>query len=787
MHPELLDHLLLLTAVLCAVTLVRLLRRSDGRGYAFVVGTALVMAVLALGQSRFLGAVAIALATLTVIVPWLFEHLSRWAFARGHLSWMARLSTWRAMLMPGSGLSRQIPILDGLALLERRGVDAALAHFRRLADEAEEPVELALIHEQIVAMLFYDQRWDEGIAHYERRFHPGYAALRPSLALGLLRAYGESGRLETAAGLLRALEEGPIGADPGTAELLGQARLTFLAYAGAVAPVDELVERRRFAQLGLTPATAELFLGIAQARAGQSRQAVETLRKVEQLAGARDHRVLEASRDTLREVRNVLREGMLAATFGAPDSAARGPELDAPDHPSVGRPVELGPELRGYVDLVGERLREFIAAPSVRRNERTWVTHGVIALTSMIYGVHLLRGGGSIGLLELGALSEDLWRQGEWTRVFTATWIHVDLVGLLFDAYAIWLAGQVVERVLGGARMGLATLGAASAGMAASVLALPLLWELGLGSLALVAATGGSLLAVGAVTAALWLLLPSRTPMLGPRARRSLIITLSLLLIANTLITLPATAGFGVAPVGLLVTVVVASVVGLLPRPSESALGRLGDRLAWLSFGALLVVGLGSAVTLLGSDPERELVEHRAQTCTVEGVELRTPIGYTQMRLDREVPFELPIVDGLLDPLELRDGSLAQLAVVRGAASEPSADPEALDQLALFREIEGLDSELGVTMAGPLPEPFAARLADDGQRWRARDLWRNGELVARVVERDLPVEPGQEPATVVLLVTPASALGHAAELWAGILADARVVGDAQERGRCWVD
>jgi tetratricopeptide (TPR) repeat protein len=301
---QLFDHSLLLAAVVCASTLVRLLRRNDGigRGYALLVGAQLLLAVLAIGGQKALGTVALCLVAVTVVLPWLLEHGSRWAFARGHLIWVARMSSLRASLMPGSGLARQMPIIEGLALLERKGVDVALGHFRRLADEAEDPAELATIHEQIVSMLFLGQRWDEGIAHYERRFQAGYAAVRPSLALGLLRAYGEAGRLETAAKLLRELEDGPVGADPSRLELLGQARLTFLAYAGAIEPIDEFVARRQFVELGLSPATAELFKGIAHARAGEPRVAVETLSKVESLAGPRDRRVLEAARSVLERV-----------------------------------------------------------------------------------------------------------------------------------------------------------------------------------------------------------------------------------------------------------------------------------------------------------------------------------------------------------------------------------------------------------------------------------------------------------------------------------------------------
>jgi membrane associated rhomboid family serine protease len=761
-HIELFDHLLLLAAITSAATLVRLLRRGEGvgRGYALVVGVALLCSVLAMGASRFFGVVALALVLLTIVVPWLLEHASRWAFTRGRLVWVGRMSSLRASLMPGSGLARQLPIIDGLSLLERKGVDAALAHYRRLADEAEDPAELAVIHEQIVAMLFHGRRWDEGIAHYERRFHAGYAALRPSLALGLLRAYGEAGRLETAAGLLRALEEGPVGGDPSTAELLGQAQLTFLAYAGAVDPVDEVVRRRRFAALGLTPATAELFKGIALARAGEPTQAAEILAKVEDLAGPRDHRVLEATRAVLEGVRRNLldREPATSDTEDAVD-------------PDDADERELAPELRSYVESVGLRLRVFlVSTPPARSRERPWASYAVMVALALVYGVHLLRGGGSVGLLELGALSEELWRAGSWGRVFTAAWIHVDLIALLFDVYAIWLAGQVVERTLGPARMLLATVVAGIAGTAASVLALPLLWSAGLDGLAMVAPINGNLMAVGAITAALWMLAPVRSVQLAARARRNLLITLSLLLVANLLTSWPGLVGFGVAPVGLLVTVVVASV---------SVTSPLSLRSRWFTgvlAGTLILANLAAAIAVLREDPEAHLVDHRTQRCELGEVVIRTPIGHTPMSLDRKIAFGLPIVDGLLDSLELRDGGLVQIAVYRGPVG---------DGPALFGLVEGLAAELSTTAPGALPEPFAELLAHEpGERWRAWDLWRNGERVGRVVERRLPTPSGAEPATIMVLASPAAALDHAPAIHAAILREAALEPGASTRPRC---
>lgn len=763
MGGQLFDHSLLLAAVVCASTLIRSLRRNDGigRGYALMVAGELLLSVLAMGGDRFLATITLGLVSMTVVLPWLLEIGSRWAFARGHLIWVGRMSSLRASLMLGSGLARQMPIIEGLALLDRKGVDAALGHFRRLADESEDQAELMTIHEQIVSMLFLGQRWDEGIAHYERRFQAGYAAVRPALALGLLRAYGEAGRLDSAAKLLRELEEGPVGADPNRLEMIGQARLTFLAYAGAVEPVDEFVERRHFVELGLSPATAELFKGIAHARAGQPRVAAETLRKVESLAGPRDRRVLEAARSVLERVGLAL------------DKGDHGGEASSP----AGK-IELGPELRGYIELVAFRLRAIaLAMPPLRRYERPLASYAVIVLLSTVYGMHLLLGGGGIGLLELGALADDLaqaGRSGLGPRVFTSVWLHGDIVGLLFDVYAIWLAGQLVERMFGPTRMLLVTVGAALAGVAASVLALGPLASAGLDELAVLAPTAGNLMAVGSVSAALWVLTPRRTPALAPRPRRNLIVTLALLLLANLITTWPTIIGVGVAPVALLTTFVVASGIVMLPRE----LPRAVEVALALALGTVLAANVVAFVLVIGEDPQTYLVDHRVQRCEVAGVVVDTPSDLVPRRLDRDVGFELPMLDGLVDTLELRDGSLVQVAVVRGAAASAEAP-------AMFGLVEGLEREVTVTAAGPLPEPFTELLAADADaRWRSLDLWRNGERVARVVERRLEVPADREAATITLIASPPGAIEHAPAVYAAILREATLAAADGERIQC---
>ncbi|MCA9637383.1 MAG: hypothetical protein KC420_15260, partial [Myxococcales bacterium] len=249
------EPLVLAAALILGMTLLRQLRRPGGAPvlYTLIIAALLAMAMGGLGQGgRAWGIAAIALCSLTVVIPWFLEGAAKRLFARGHMALAVRVAGLRAMLMPGSGLARHQEILRGLAVLATDGVDAALNHFRGLLQETDDRQEEAVIHEQIVSMLFYAQRWHAGIAHFEGQFPLGFAALRPSLALGLLRAYGEEGRLESAAGLLRALESGPLAADPAAADVLGQARLTFLAYSGLATYVDLAIGHHKL--LGMSPA-----------------------------------------------------------------------------------------------------------------------------------------------------------------------------------------------------------------------------------------------------------------------------------------------------------------------------------------------------------------------------------------------------------------------------------------------------------------------------------------------------------------------------------------------------
>lgn len=702
------QNLLVLAGLVLAMVLLRTIRRPGGpRVYAAVLALQLVLTFTAIVyEDRYLGTVAICLCALTVIAPAALERGARQMFALGRPRLAVRLSGLRAMLMPGAGLGRQQQILRGFALLDRDGADAALAYFRGLVAAAEDPAELAVIHEQIVAMLLFDHRWSEAVTHYESHFHPSYAAVRPTLALGILRAFGELGRHDAAAALLRSIEDGPLGSETGAAELLAQARLTFLAHAGALGVVEDALARDRGRRLGLSPGTATLFLGIAAARAGDPVRADALLQQVPGLARRSETRLAAAAR------------------------TARA-HLDDP------APV-FEPELHEFVQAVGERFRAAVRERSgTRRLQPLFMTTALIAVSAGWYAITLAAGWAGVGLLRAGALTGELWRAGSWGRLFTAPFVHADLVGLLLDCYSIWLAGHVLERIHGWARTGLIAILGSAAGMWAAAVADPDPAQV---------IGGGNALAVSVLVATLWTLLPARTPGLLSTVRRSVVLTLLFLLGAHVFACIPGVYGLRSTPLSLGTAAFVASVLTLLMPPTLPGWTR--RPLAALCLAAIAVVGLG-AVQVAREDPIAFAAAHRDRRVSENGVALALPASFERVEADDRRHPLLKVFPGWLDTQALRGGYLVQFVVVPDAQAEGSA---------LFALAPALAREL-VIRPEDAPAPAFAGFVN-------YTLQRNGETIARVVERRL----GDH--AVLLLAAPASALDPAPALYSAILGDA---------------
>lgn len=716
------QHLLFVASLIASVAFVRLLGRVGGRqGYLGVL--ALVMVLLGFGLvrgDRALGFAGMALCTLTVIVPGLLGSLSQMALQRGKTRLAVRLSSLRAVLMPGASLGRQQELMEGMAAVESEGIEAALAHFEALAQGTEDGRELAMIHEQVVATLFHDRRFDEGIAYYERRFQPGYAALRPGLALGLMRAYGESGRLGVAAGLLRALERTALGADARGADLISQAQLTFLAYAGASRVFGEIVAGARHEQVGLSKANAQLLLGIALARAGKSGPAVTALREVESIARPRDARTLQASHASLE---------------------------DLPD------PVQLEPEVATYVQAVSQHIRGALAAaPMMAGGGRPYVTYVVsVALVSM-YLTGIV--GPRVGLH--GAASH--WAFGAehaaslgWIRSLTAPLVSVDLLSLVLTVYAVWLAGHLVERVWGSVRASVVMLGIPALALVLTVLLVPQSIRAGW-------LVGEATVSTAVCATALWLLTPGRVgvmPQLPDHARKGLTTTMLLLGIANILVLTPEVWRGLATPIPALLCVLLATalvvVSAAIRRPSPPPRAPSG-----LATAIVVAVVLASAATAAA----------RTAVSAPQADRCLTPFGSEPQGgpSGRSVQVDAQLVPARPADLErhrlpgspetvLLDRRALRVGAVEAAVLVPPADGSSFASAStVFREFTAVPIAADDPLASVIP-PGASGY------W----LRRGGERVGIVVER--PAHDLVAAAVVLPVPKPQALMTRPVALW----------------------
>ncbi len=377
----------------------------------------------------------------------------------------------------------------------------------------------------------------------------------------------------------------------------------------------------------------------------------------------------------------------------------------------------------------------------------------LIAVMAGYFLVALWQGLWGVGLLRAGAFTPELWRAGSWGRLLTAPFVHGDLLGLLLDCYSIWLGGHVFERIQGHGRMGLVALGGAAAG----------LWATGrLEPEPALMLAGGNAMAVAVLVATLWTLVPMRTPGVTPAVRRSLVITLLLLLGGQLLACLPGEQLLRSTPLALGAAALVASLVAIAVPPNL-------PRLALRALDLLLVAALGltavAAYRVAQEDPIGFAVAHRDQAVRERGAGLALPLSFTRVGAAGERRHALmPVYQGWLDVQALRGGALVQVMVVQSGSTAGTS--------ALFRVDPGLLRELAIREDEEIGDEARALLRAGGE-WSTYTLQRNGEAVARVIER--PLAPGGP--TVVLVAAPPAAFEQAPQLYARIVAEAALTGE----------
>jgi membrane associated rhomboid family serine protease len=265
------DLLVLLAATLSALQIVTLIVRREHVDEAPYLGllvadlAALAWAHLAGHPASAIAFVGEAVAVVLTFAPRILDGAEQGALARDELHRAERVAWFRALLMPGRAAQRRHRRLRDLALARSGGAQAVIRRLRAEVEEARGPEAALALREELATVLFFDQRFSEGVAEVERHLGLAYVQRRPVFAAYLLRAYGELGRLGHAAAVMALIEDGPAGRDPHAAILLAQARITFLAFSGAVEHVEALLAGQ--AGSALPEHAHQLLTGIARARA----------------------------------------------------------------------------------------------------------------------------------------------------------------------------------------------------------------------------------------------------------------------------------------------------------------------------------------------------------------------------------------------------------------------------------------------------------------------------------------------------------------------------------------
>jgi membrane associated rhomboid family serine protease len=248
--------------------------------------------------------------------------------------------------------------------------------------------------------------------------------------------------------------------------------LAFLAHADDLLDRGEAVEAGRyyrrvvgFAEVEVT-AAALLGLGQALARLGRPDQAIATWMSITELP------VTEATYLAWREIAAThVREGDLHRAYAAYRQAER---LAPPqERPEIA--ARLGWLAKETGDTRGAQ-RWFRIARGGTALPATWILMGVTIVTSVAAYASV---GTELDLYGLLALDKVAVAQGEVWRLWTTALLHAPLSGgfgifhLLFNMYALYIVGPIVERFYGGLLLVLFYLIFAAAGSISSFVFAP--------------------------------------------------------------------------------------------------------------------------------------------------------------------------------------------------------------------------------------------------------------------------------------------------------------------------
>jgi membrane associated rhomboid family serine protease len=256
-----------------------------------------------------------------------------------------------------------------------------------------------------------------------------------------------------------------------------------------------------------------------------------------------------------------------------------------------------------------ESRRQFNRARGSYGSYQAWVTWAIVVANVIVFvldgalssGSGFSFTGGAGPLTEAGAVYGPAVAAGEWWRLGTAAFLHLGLLHILFNMYALWLFGPIMEQMYGHVEFVVIYLLCALGGNVLTILAAP--------DVPAVGASG----AIFGLFGLAFIVSRRRHLLLGPEAR-AMLSRVGTLLVLNLFITFTVpfiswTGHVGGLAVGAAIGLVLAPVNvptlgGMWRAPDGSLLaGRMAPSLRasiYLVVAAVLVLGTYVAIQQLG-------------------------------------------------------------------------------------------------------------------------------------------------------------------------------------------
>jgi len=253
--------------------------------------------------------------------------------------------------------------------------------------------------------------------------------------------------------------------------------------------------------------------------------------------------------------------------------------------------------------------RQFNRARGAYASYQAWVTWAIIAINLAVFlGDAALAGGSGLSLTggagplsQAGTVYGPAVANGEWWRLITGAFLHLGLLHIAFNMYALWLFGPIIEQMYGHVEFAVIYLLCALGGNVLTILVAPDVPALG--------ASG----AIFGLFGLAFIVSRRRHLLLGPQAR-AMLSRVGSLLVLNLIITftLPFiswTGHVGGLAVGGLIGLLLApanvpTMGGMWRAPDGSLLTRrISPSLrasAYLMIAAVLVLGTYVAIQQLG-------------------------------------------------------------------------------------------------------------------------------------------------------------------------------------------